>query len=142
MLFATCFLAETIRRPVAHPFSIPSRSTHPFFYLWTLPRSRIHLTCAWALTHFPPPFPMSSITTPSCFLIWNARRIPLHRVAALSAHYSFIFYFATYHHSSRFNDQSCCMGQWMDVGRLLGCFYIINCWYVFYVSLFLEHSLV
>ena len=111
------FFAEIVRCPVARPI-FDSPSVIHSFYFWTLPRSRIHLTCVRALIHCP----------------FSRRRIPLRRVAALSTHYSFIFYFATYHHSSRFYGRSCCMGQWMDVRSSLGCFILLFVGMIFYPS--------
>ena len=120
------FLAEIVRRPVVCPiFDSLGQFTLVYFYFWTLRRSRIHLTCTWALIHCLPPF--------------SHCRIPLRWIAALSTHYSFIFYFVTYHHSPRFYGWSCCMGQWMDVRSLLGCFILL---FVGMFLLLLEHFLV
>jgi hypothetical protein len=74
------FLLRSLGAQLRASFSIPPRSIHSrfYFYFWTLPRSRIHLTCAWALIH--------------CLSLFSRRRIPLRQVAALNTHYSFIFY--------------------------------------------------
>ena len=116
------FFAEIVRCPVVRPIFDSLTHFTPFFYVffffffWNLSRSRIHLTCVWALIHCLPPF--------------SRRWIPLRRVAALSMRYSSIFYFATYHHSSKLYGRNCSMGQCMDV------IYYLLVWFLIFTILF------
>ena len=116
------FLPRLLGAQLCAPFSIPLLISLPFFmcffffFFWNLSRSRIHLTCVWALIHCLPPF--------------SRRWIPLRRVAALSMRYSSIFYFATYHHSSKLYGRNCSMGQCMDV------IYYLLVWFLIFTILF------
>ena len=79
------FFAKIVRCPVVCPiFDSPTQFTLFFLCIfWTLYQSQIHPPCMWALFH--------------CLLLFSCHQIPLHQVAALSMHYSSIFYFVTYH---------------------------------------------